>query len=73
LELHDDPQHHLWRLPPCSSGASYVTPGGRRIVTELMGIRHEWLTRAIERDLTRAEGEMLTIVAALMQRIASSH
>jgi DNA-binding MarR family transcriptional regulator len=50
-----------------------VTPGGRRIASELMGIRHEWLTRAIERDLTRAEREMLTIVAALMQRIASSH
>jgi len=50
-----------------------VTPGGRRIVSELMGIRHEWLTRAIERELTRAEREMLTIVAALMQRIASSH
>jgi hypothetical protein len=38
-----------------------------------MGIRHEWLTSAIERDLTRAEREMLAIVAALMQRIASSH
>jgi DNA-binding MarR family transcriptional regulator len=50
-----------------------VTPGGRRIVSELMGIRHEWLTRAIERDLTRAERDMLAIVAALMQRIASSH
>jgi DNA-binding MarR family transcriptional regulator len=50
-----------------------VTPGGRRIVSELMGIRHEWLTRAIERDLTRAEQDMLAIVAALMQRIASSH
>jgi DNA-binding MarR family transcriptional regulator len=50
-----------------------VTPGGRRIVNELMGIRHEWLTSAIERDLTRAEREMLAIVAALMQRIASSH
>jgi len=33
----------------------------------------EWLTRAIERDLTRAEREMLTIVAAPMQRIAPSH
>jgi DNA-binding MarR family transcriptional regulator len=50
-----------------------VTPGGRRMVSELMGIRHEWLTSATERDLTRAEREMLTIVAALMQRIASSH
>jgi DNA-binding MarR family transcriptional regulator len=50
-----------------------VTPGGRRIVSELMGIRHEWLTRAIERDLTLAERDMLAIVAALMQRIASSH
>jgi DNA-binding MarR family transcriptional regulator len=49
-----------------------ATPGGRRIVSELMGIRHEWLTRAIERDLTRAERDMLAIVAALMQRIASS-
>jgi hypothetical protein len=38
-----------------------------------MGIRHPWLTRAIERDLTLAERDMLAIVAALMQRIASSH
>jgi DNA-binding MarR family transcriptional regulator len=49
-----------------------VTPEGRRIVSELMGLRHAWLTAAIERDLTRAEREMLTIAAGLMQRIASS-
>jgi DNA-binding MarR family transcriptional regulator len=49
-----------------------VTPAGRRIVSELMGIRHEWLAAAIERDLTPAEREMLAIAAGLMQRIASS-
>jgi DNA-binding MarR family transcriptional regulator len=50
-----------------------VTPEGRRIVSELMGRRHEWLTAAIQRDLTRAEQEMLAIAAGLMQRMASSH
>jgi DNA-binding MarR family transcriptional regulator len=50
-----------------------VTPAGRRIVTELIGIPHEWLAAAIERDLTPAEREMLAIAARLMQRIASSH
>jgi DNA-binding MarR family transcriptional regulator len=50
-----------------------VTPDGRRIVSELMGIRHKWLAAAIERDLTPAEREMLAIAAGLMQRIASSH
>jgi DNA-binding MarR family transcriptional regulator len=49
-----------------------VTPDGRRVVSELMGIRHEWLAAAIERDLTPAEREMLAIAAGLMQRIASS-
>jgi DNA-binding MarR family transcriptional regulator len=49
-----------------------ITPDGRRIVSELMGIRHEWLAAAIERDLTPAEREMLAIAAGLMQRIASS-
>jgi DNA-binding MarR family transcriptional regulator len=50
-----------------------VTPDGRRIVSELMGIRHKWLTATIERDLTCAEREVLTIATGLMQRIASSH
>jgi DNA-binding MarR family transcriptional regulator len=50
-----------------------VTPAGRCIVSELVGKRHEWLAGAIERDLTPAEREMLTIAAELMQRIASSH
>src|ERR1700726_1253746 len=49
-----------------------VTVAGRQIVSELMGIRHEWLAAAIERDLTPAEREMLAIAARLMQRIASS-
>jgi DNA-binding MarR family transcriptional regulator len=49
-----------------------VTSAGRRIVSELMGLRHEWLATAIKRDLTPAEREMLTIAAGLMQRIASS-
>jgi DNA-binding MarR family transcriptional regulator len=48
-----------------------VTSDGRRIVSELIGIRHEWLAAAIERDLTPAEREMLAIAAGLMQRIAS--
>jgi hypothetical protein len=38
-----------------------------------MGIRHEWLAAAIQRDLTHAEREMLAIAAGLMQRMASSH
>ena len=50
-----------------------VTPDGRRIVGELMGIRHKWLAAAIEHDLTPAEREMLAIAAGLMHRIASSH
>jgi DNA-binding MarR family transcriptional regulator len=50
-----------------------VTPDGRRIVSELMGIRHEWLAAAIQRDLTNAEREMLAIAAGLIQRMASSH
>lgn len=50
-----------------------VTPAGRRIVSELMGVRHEWLAAAIEGELTTAEREMLAIAAGLMQRIASSH
>jgi DNA-binding MarR family transcriptional regulator len=49
-----------------------VTPGGRRIVSELMRIRHEWLTAAIQNDLTRAEQEMLAIAADLIQRMATS-
>jgi DNA-binding MarR family transcriptional regulator len=50
-----------------------VTPAGRRVVSELMERRHEWLATAIKRDLTPAEREMLAIAAELMQRIASSH
>jgi hypothetical protein len=38
-----------------------------------MGMRHVWLSAAIERDLTSAEQETLAIAADLMQRIASSH
>jgi DNA-binding MarR family transcriptional regulator len=50
-----------------------VTSSGRRVVSDLMGIRHEWLAGVIERDLTRAEQELLAIAAELMQRMASSH
>jgi DNA-binding MarR family transcriptional regulator len=49
-----------------------VTRRGRRVVNELMELRHEWLARAIERDLTLAEREMLAIAAGLMRRIAAS-
>jgi DNA-binding MarR family transcriptional regulator len=49
-----------------------VTPRGRRIVSDLMRLRHEWLAGAIERDLTPAERELLAITAGLMDRIASS-
>jgi DNA-binding MarR family transcriptional regulator len=48
-----------------------VTPAGRRVVSELMGIRHQWLAAAIERALTPAEREMLAIAASLMLRLAS--
>jgi hypothetical protein len=37
-----------------------------------MGLRHQWLTGAIERDLSPAEQEMLAIAATLIERIASS-
>jgi DNA-binding MarR family transcriptional regulator len=49
-----------------------ATPRGRRVVSELTGLRHKWLAGAIERDLTAAEKEMLAIAAGLMERIASS-
>jgi DNA-binding MarR family transcriptional regulator len=49
-----------------------ATPSGRGIVSELMGLRHEWLAGSIERDLSPAEREMLAIAAGLMDRIASS-
>jgi DNA-binding MarR family transcriptional regulator len=49
-----------------------ATPTGRRVVSELMELRHQWLVRAIDCDLSPAEQEMLAIAAALMERIASS-
>jgi DNA-binding MarR family transcriptional regulator len=49
-----------------------ATPRGRRVVSELTGLRHRWLASAIERDLSAAEKEMLAIAAGLMERIASS-
>jgi DNA-binding MarR family transcriptional regulator len=49
-----------------------VTPEGRRVVTELMGLRHRWLAGAIERDLSPAEHELLAIAAALMEEVAAS-
>jgi DNA-binding MarR family transcriptional regulator len=49
-----------------------VTPTGRRVVSELMGLRHEWLAAAIERNLTAAEKEMLAIAGGLMERVASA-
>ncbi len=49
-----------------------VTPRGRRMVSELIGLRHQWLAAAIERDLTAAEKEMLAIAAGLMERVASA-
>jgi DNA-binding MarR family transcriptional regulator len=49
-----------------------ATARGRRVVRDLTGLRHRWLSGAIERDLTLAEKEMLAIAAGLMERIASS-
>ena len=49
-----------------------ITPTGRRVVSDLMGLRHKWLAAEIERDLSPAEQEMLAIAATLMERIASS-
>jgi len=49
-----------------------ATTDGRRVVSELMGLRHQWLTGAIERDLSPAEREMLAIAATLIERVASS-
>ena len=50
-----------------------ATHRGRRVVSELTGLRHKWLASAIERDLTAAEQELLAIASGLMERIASSH
>jgi DNA-binding MarR family transcriptional regulator len=49
-----------------------VTASGRHVVTDLMGLRHQWLAGAIEHGLSPAEQEMLAIAATLMERIASS-
>jgi DNA-binding MarR family transcriptional regulator len=49
-----------------------VTPTGRRTVSELMGLRHEWLTASIDHNLTPAEKEVLAIAAGLMERVASA-
>jgi DNA-binding MarR family transcriptional regulator len=49
-----------------------ATPLGRRVVSALMGLRHQWLAAAIDRDLSAAEQEMLAIAAALIERIAAS-
>jgi hypothetical protein len=37
-----------------------------------MGLRHQWLSGAIERDLSPPEQQMLAIAATLMERIAST-
>jgi DNA-binding MarR family transcriptional regulator len=49
-----------------------ATPDGRRVVSELMGLRHQWLAGVIEHELSAAEQEMLSIAARLMGRIAAS-
>jgi DNA-binding MarR family transcriptional regulator len=49
-----------------------ATPSGRRIVSELTAMRHEWLARAIERDLTPAEQEMLAIAARVIEGLTAS-
>jgi DNA-binding MarR family transcriptional regulator len=63
------------RRPDPSDGRKLLidaTPNGRRVVSELMELRHQWLTATIERDLSPAEQEMLAIAAALIERIATS-
>ena len=63
------------RRPDPSDGRKLLidaTPNGRRVVSEMLGLRHQWLSAAIERDLSPAEQEMLTIAAAIIERIASS-
>lgn len=49
-----------------------ATTDGRRVVSELLELRHRWLSSAIEHDLSPAEREMLAIAATLIERIASS-
>jgi DNA-binding MarR family transcriptional regulator len=49
-----------------------ATTDGRRVVSELLELRHRWLTSAIEHDLSPAEREMLAIATTLIERIASS-
>ena len=49
-----------------------ATPDGRRVVADLMRLRHQWLAGAIERELAPAERETLATAAALIERVASS-
>jgi DNA-binding MarR family transcriptional regulator len=49
-----------------------ATPAGRRIVDELMAIRHEWLAAAIDETLSPAERDILAVAAGLMERVALS-
>jgi DNA-binding MarR family transcriptional regulator len=49
-----------------------ATTDGRRVVSELLELRHRWLSSTIEHDLSPAEREMLAIAATLIERIASS-
>lgn len=49
-----------------------ATPDGRRVVADLMALRHQWLAGAIERELAPAERATLATAAALIERVASS-
>jgi DNA-binding MarR family transcriptional regulator len=48
-----------------------ATPNGRRVVTELIALRHDWLAGAIDRQLTPGEKHVLASAADLMERLTS--
>jgi DNA-binding MarR family transcriptional regulator len=48
------------------------TPSGRRVVRELIGLRHSWLAGAIEHGLSSAEEEVLAIAAGIIDRVAAA-
>ena len=49
-----------------------ATAKARRVVRDLMALRHRWLAMVIARDLSPAERQTLAVAASLIERIASS-
>jgi DNA-binding MarR family transcriptional regulator len=49
-----------------------ATDRGRRVVGDLVGMRHDWLAKAIDQDLTAPEQDILAVAARIMERLAAS-